>query len=498
MPSYNKPKPDVIRTNKQSPRAQFKQYGSVTPKPAIRREALLTYERVAKEDTTTSACFNILIRAILCSVDSVVHDDDDIANYCNYLLARYEDINTTSWQSMLDAPIRTMLWGGASVSENILNIDEYGAMVLDDLVTYHPSTIMIYPDQHGRLVEGKPSYYGGKLIKSGIYQVVSGPANSFAYRPQNNIFSPHQKLLPRKKIIYLAQHNAFGNFYGESSIAPIYRWVLLKEALVDMMAGALDRYGNPIFYIAMPDVNTNQTTEDDQGELRAITTFETLRNQLGNLGSQGNALLLPFMSKDTEPKVGQIATSQNVGTVFTNAIQYCEEQIAIELGVPYFLLKGELHGREKGETEHRMSIFYNKVEEHRAKILNAICRQLFQKLIEYNFDGRPSAKIAPTFSRVYSDRAEDRVATMQVIQGLVKSGAMNPQEQTDFNLMRQMVGLPVRALNKADAELFDLLYRKPTPGAGGGRPVGSTKPQNKARARAKSKPTGAVTPRSKD
>jgi hypothetical protein len=490
-PNYLNIKPDIIRTSKRTDRNQFKQYGASVPYTPIKPEALKVYERVSREDVIVSSCFDILIRAILSSVDRIIHDDDDIANFCNYILYHYEDINSTSWQSMLDSPIRTMLWGGASVSENIFSLDQYGAMVLEDLITYHPSTIYFYPDTNGRLTEGKPSYFS-KLVKSGIYQAVSTPANAFAYVPATSVFSPHQKMLPRKKVIYLQQGGAFGNFYGQSSIAPIYRWVLLKEALIDMMAGALDRYGNPIFYIAMPDVNTSQIAEGEDGMPRALSTFETLRQQLAHLGSQGNALLLPYMSKDTEPKVGQISNNQNVGSVFINAIQYCNEQISIELGVPFFLLSGELQGKEKGETEHRMSIFFNRVEENRSKILNAICRQMFTKLIQFNFDGRPSAKLAPTFSRVYSDRAEDRVATMQVVSGLAKAGVLNPQEQTDFNLMRQMLGLPVRDLSKLDKNFFDLLYKKGGNTKGGGRPVGSVRPQDIARNKVMNKPTGDI------
>lgn len=483
-------RPDVIRTNKSSKRNQFKQHGSTIPKTATKIEALRIYERVSHEDIIVSSCLDTLIRAIFSSVDRVIHDDPEIADFCNYVLAYYEDVNTTSWQSMLYNPIRTLKWAGFSASETLFTLDSAGRMVLEDLVTYHPSTIHIYPDQNGRLTEGNPSYFS-KMIKSGIYQTIASSRNSFAFIPANLAHFPGQVLLPRKKMIYLNQKSAFGDFYGLSSMGPIYRWILLKEALVDMMAGALDRYGNPIFYIAMPDINTNATALGEDGMARAVTTFETLRAQLANLGSQGNALLLPYSGKDNEPKVGQIVPAHNVGSVFIDTIQYCNEQIAIEMGVPFFLVSGQASTSTTSETEHRMSIFYNHVEEHRGKILNAICKQLFAKLIQYNFDSRPSAKVAPTFSRVFSDRAEDRVATMQVVSGLAKAGALNPQEQTDFDLMRQMLGLPVRLLSKIDKDFFDLLYRKANI-ANNGRPKGSSTPQMEARPKTVVKPTGAV------
>lgn len=484
-------RPDVIRTNKKANKAEYKQFGGIAPKHRQSQEAILVYEKVAKEDVVVSSCISLTIRAILSSVDRVVHDDQDIADFCNYVLTNYEDLNSTSWQSMLHDPIKTLMWAGSSCSEKILGLDPYGAMILEDLVTYHPNTIYIYPDQNGRLTEGNPSYFD-KNKKSGIYQFVSNFRNGYDYSTVAGGYyhNPGQVLLPRKKIIFLNQNSAFGNFSGQSSVAPIYRWVLLKEALIDMMAGALDRYGNPIFYIAMPDVNTSQMVEGEDGMQRALTTFDTLRSQLANLGSQGNALLLPYASKDTKPDVGQIVPANNVGSVFTNSIKFCDEQIAMEMGVPYFLLGSESHRQGQAETEHRMAMFYHQVEDYRGKILNAICKQLFTKLIQYNFDGRPSTKIAPTFSKVFSDRAEDRVATMQVVSGLAKTGALNPQEQTDFDIMRQMLGLPIRPLTLLDKEFYNLLYG--VNGAKNGRPLGSSSPQSTARPRTKSKPEGSV------
>jgi hypothetical protein len=480
----------AVRTDKyRFPYAQFKQYGSNPVHVHPNREALREYGRVADRDLTIRTCFDILLKTMASSVDRVVHEDPEIADYCNYLLASYEDENGTNWQSLLENPVHGLWRGGFSVSEVLFNKSATGNLLLSDLLTYDPVSIQLYPDRKGRLIESKSSYYSSR-IPSGIYQTVTNYDPTIA-NLLGSLTQSYSHLgmirLPRKKVVYIKQHSLYGNHYGSSSIASIYRWVLLKEAFIDMMASALDQYGNPIFYIAMPDLPTGLNDIDDEGLASAITTFDTLRSQLQNLGSQGNALLIPYIN-GTPPKIGQISQPQNIGRVFIDSIEYCNAQIALELGVPtFFILFGStLETNNRSVPEHLMTAFWANVDDYRAKILNPVCRQIFTKLIEYKFDNRPSAKRAPTFSRVYSNRAEDRVATMQVVQGLTKAGALNPQVQNDFDIMRQMVGLPTRDMNPADKDLFERLYAK----SAGGRPRGSSSPQQSPRARTKKKPQG--------
>lgn len=487
----------TVRTNRRSPKAQFMQHGAAIPRTPQPSASLKEFGAVADRDLTIRACFDIIIKAVVASTDQVIHDDPEIADFCNYVLRNYEDLNSTSWQSMLEAPISTLLRAGFSVSETLFDLDPLGQMVLTDLVTYDPCTIALYPDVRGRLIESKSSYYSS-LIPSGIYQQLVGLdprlTQPTGKKANGNEIRLGMVRLPRKKVVFLNQHALYGNHRGVSSIAPLYRWVLLKEALVDMMGGALDHYGNPIFYIAMADLPTGQQVTDELGALRGITTFETLKEQLQNLGEQGNALLLPFSEKGIKPTVGQISQPQNIGSVFTDAIEYCNAQIAAELGVPTFLLStGRSETGNRSIPEHRMTAFYSMIEDYRGKILNAICRQIFGKLISYNFDNRPSSRQPPTFSRVYSNRAEDRVATMQVVQGMCRSGALNPREQTDHDLARQMLGVPTRPLTKVDLDFIDRVYPPKIAQPTGGRPPGTGKPQQKARPKVRNKPTGDVT-----
>ena len=118
-------------------------------------------------------------------------------------------------------------------------------------------------------------------------------------------------------------------------------------------------------------------------------------------------------------------------------------------------------------------------------------KQILILLVKWNFN-RASAKIPPTFARVYSDRSEDRVATMQMVKGLTENGYLNPRNQADWNMVRQMVKLADRTMSPDDAKFIKEMLIEPRKktntsdvgpnGAGkAGRATGSTTKQVNSR-----------------
>jgi hypothetical protein len=118
-----------------------------------------------------------------------------------------------------------------------------------------------------------------------------------------------------------------------------------------------------------------------------------------------------------------------------------------------------------------------------------IARQAFTRLIQHNFN-RESARHAASFSRIYSDRAEDRVAMMQVVSGMTDKGYFNPTNASDHQMVRQMVRALDRPHDKGDIEFIKKVLYKEVQGAG--RPTGVSKPLQTARPKAAKKPTGKV------
>lgn len=422
-------------------RGHFKQkgsqrtpYGEIRPATARLRE----FERVAYQDTVVYAALTYLSKSIVSTIGSITHPDAEIQTFLEYNLQRLEDERGSSWHRIFQDIIFSTFVNGFSVTEKLFTLNDQGQLVLDNLVTYHPSSILIRPDKNGMLNEKKMDYSG--YAKSGIYQ---NPTN----------LNPEVQL-PLWKILYLTHNSTFGNYYGKSVIGPLYKWHKLKEALVDMMASALDRFGNPLLYVSMPSYQTDQVeTDPSTGEERPLTTLEVLERQIGNLQSNGNVIFLPQMDATNKPQIGTLTTGNNVGQTFLDAIQYCNEQMVLSIGIPYFLISAELKSGE-GTVERRMENYYSQLEAYRQHLLAPICKQVFSHLVAYNFS-RESAKVPPQFSRVHSDRPEDRVATMQVISGLTKHGYFNPRNQMDYEMVRQMVRAGTREQTRDDVKFVD-------------------------------------------
>jgi hypothetical protein len=146
--------------------------------------------------------------------------------------------------------------------------------------------------------------------------------------------------------------------------------------------------------------------------------------------------------------------------------------------------------------ERRMETYYNALDTHRRNLTSVVLRKVMMPLVEWNFS-RASAKIPPTFTRVYSDRPEDRVATMQMVKGLTDTGYLNPRNPQDWDMVRQMVRLSNRKMDEEDLKFIEEVVVNPLQpkldadptGAGGtggrGRPTGNSMPNKAARLPAK-------------
>lgn len=433
-------------------------------------QKLKIYEQMVYQDTNIFASLDILVKSILATVGSVHHPDPEIKEFLNYNIEQLQDSIASDWNDTLYQILFSTLWAGFSVSENLYDL-KFGTLYLDGLVNYPPNTIIIRPDKNGMLTEGKAT--PGGYWKSGIYQ-------------SPNRFKPEQQL-SFWKTIYIANRASFGNYYGYSAIAPCYKWYRLKDALVDMMAIALDRYGNPLLYVKMPVYPTERTTIDPAtGEERQLTTQEVFQETIQNLDSNGNVLFLPQQDGSNKPDVGALTTGNNIGSTFIEAIKYVTEQ-EVQVLIPPFLLTAELFSTETA-TERRMELYYNNLQHYRNLLLQPIARQAFSRLIQYNFN-RESARYAASFSRVYSDRAEDRVAMMQVVSGMTDKGYFNPLNPSDHQMVRQMVRALDRPHDKGDVEFIKkVLLKEIQPG----RPTGVSKPLQKARPKTGKKPQGKV------
>jgi len=492
-------KTDVKYNSNSRPRGKLKQVGASIPYTAYNRpliKRLEIYENTFKYEPVIQQAVDILIDALLGALGPLEHPDPDIQDFCRYSISYHEDTYCVNLFNKLREIARITLWAGFSVTEPIYEIKN-SAILLKDYVSYHPSTIIIRTNKFGQLTENEESYEGPHL-KSGVYQTTTTKY--------------HEVQLPLWKIALLTYNKEFNNYYGTSIVESCYRWHVLKEAYVDMMTTTIDRYGNPLTMITVPKVSSGESRVNPiTGETSNLQMHELLQEQLANgfTASDSNFLLLPFIENNTRPQAQVLTGNNNLGTVFLEAIKYCEGQILRNLLIPFNLLE-QSQTTKDSFAERQIEIFNRVITSMYRTIVIPFMNQTLHRQVKYNFT-REAANIPPRLPLRNAARPESRVALMQMIKGLTETGYLNPSNEADWLSIREMVDALHRPMEKEDLKFVkDVLLeprKKPTPstntnnssnskgtppskitpqGSGKeGRPVGKVAPQQESRLRKK-------------
>jgi hypothetical protein len=437
---------DVAFSPNSRPRNKLKQHGGglfyyETNRGRPYAAKLAEYEQIALYDSAVSYALFLLIDTLIAHLSDISHPDEEIQNYLRYNVDRMGGLRDekgnvdrgSQLYTSLYKMLHCTLWAGFSATESLYAVQD-GKLFIDDFATYHPASIIIRPSAKGRLVEGDETF---GPYRSGIYQTTN----------QGEV------LLPMWKTVHLCRAEFYGNYYGISLIETIYKWYLLREAYVDMMSVALDRFGNPIVAITQPVYTTSEEIIDqDTGEPRKLTSTEVLQRQVSNqaFSGGGNVLILPQIDPTLEPKVQVLTTGNNIGTTFTDAINHCEKQMSKGLLVPFGLLSNDPN-TAANITQRQMEVFNRILASVHKQFIKPILIQSFHRLIKMAFT-RESANIPPKMNIKLVSRPEDRVDLMQVIIGLTTNGFINPTNEEDWNAIREMTDLPERDYTDHDLE----------------------------------------------
>lgn len=477
---------DIRYSSKKELKGKFSQQGTFAFQTTIKRphqSQLRLYERMWRQDLTIKAAMQARVQWLISTIGAIEHPDKEVSNFLNYNIKQLEDINGRAWTNILEVMLQTMYWSGFSDSEILFELRN-GSLYLQDIVTYHPSSILLITDKKGQLTHNKLSYNG--FYKSGIYQLSTTPEFQ-------------QKHLDLWKMIHLNNEADYGNYYGRSLISASYKWYRLKEALIDMMASALDRLGTKMTWVRMPSYETQERRVDPQtGEEVPITSLQLVMEQFESADGPPDVLFLPFQQSELKPEIGTESLQDQIGDLYIKAIEYADHQ-SVKHIIPSFLLSSTQYlssGGHSGEiqNERQIELFMNSIEADRNLLLTALIKKVFTPIMNWNFS-KSAAKTPPTFSRVYSDRSEDRLATMQMIKGLVESAVLNPRNDEDYTKIMQMLRLGTRDRTADDKKFIEEMLinpRKKEPKASDVGPRGSGSPGrstgNKSKQISKKKP----------
>lgn len=439
---------DITFKDKRSARTQLAQLGKLKNFPVDNRPLagrLKLYEKMVSSEIVLRSAINTCIDSVVQGLGKAIHPDPEIQEFLNNNLARMDDESGQDWRTLLTAAEFVRVWAGFSVSESVYDI-KFGELRLDTLLTYHPTGIIIRPNKAGRLIENQPTDTPGKL--SGIYQ------NDY-----DGVTEERQ--LSLWKMLYTATNPEHARYYGRSSVAACYKWHRLKEVFIDILVAALGKVGERMLWVRMQSYQTNEVRVNPAtGRNEPISSMQMIKEQFERSEGIPSFLLLPYQQADLKPEVGSVSLSdQLLGEFILKCIELANQEMVREL-VPYFLIDDKGNNINASQTEKRMDVYLASINRRRVPLESAFIKKSLSPLVEWNFN-RDSAKIPPSLGRVYSERASDWVATMQMVKGLTDQGYLNPTNPTDWEMVRQMVRVAERVLEPKDLKFIRDIFINP-------------------------------------
>lgn len=340
----------------------------------------------------------------------------------------------------------SMLWSGFSVSENIWTYKNsptgYPQVWLEDLINYNPLQVQMKLNHSNRLTHGEKLY--DSLYLTGIW--VPAPQDQFKKtKKPGPSFTGSYVRLPRGKHVYVAFNTEGNNPWGTSILEPILEYHLFKEAYRDMLAIALDRYGTPLVWVKVPNQSTNEYVEDLDGESRPKSLKEKVAEELSDMRSEA-ALVLTQIDKDHPVEIGALTTGNNFADAFTEAIEMCDQNMMIGMGIPNLIIKDNNQGLgSSGSSERQVEMFHAYISSIYKEVVGAFLDQCILQLIQYNFDPRiiPEAYHPGTIKEKPLRWSETKTL-IEGISSLTKLGYVSPQEPQDLNYVRECINFPIR------------------------------------------------------
>lgn len=385
---------------------------------------LLEYERAAKTDETIGAGLEFMKLALIASIKEYRHPDAEIQAFVRKALD--EMIGTIEYA--VGELAESTLTHGYSVSEILWKLVD-GKIQIDELMNYHPASILIIPNVQGRLVDRQaldnPWYTPPAPIShTGIWQIgVDGASYNH---------------LPLNKVCLTVHGKRSGIYTGTSAIQRVYKNWMLKDIVLEMYNVALDRYGTPIAYAVVPAGVTPDLINDPQtGKTRNMTIREAAETAMAQM-HRGTALVFQRPSMQDDIKIDTLTTGNNFGSVFLDAINYYNKAIFRGLLIPQLLLEEGSAGLSNPGQTH-WNVFKLMIRALAKEIVTPFCEQVIGRMIQYNFkNSHPGQFIIEPFDPAVS------AIMAAVFDKLVKNGYLNPSDEDDLNEVRELFGLPTK------------------------------------------------------
>lgn len=427
-----------------------------------------TYKRMIDTDDTIGSGVDFLTTCLAARIGEYQHPVQEIQDFVQMNLEQVDG----GWFNCLKE-ILSASWAGFSVSEKVWENDESRGFLIRKIVTMPPTTLLFETERTGELTPDgilqyqrnwNPmnlaqgiGYYGGLMGAGyGFMQGTGGRPDPYARYGDlpfpmrvNNSWNYLSIRIPKQKCIHYSFdcQGKFGNPYGRSLLRRIYKFYVLKDSVLQMLAVALDRKGTPLT-IVYADPNTtlvDPTKVTTPGGARgkdvgiradqaAAKAFENIHNDSVVIlpGKKGQVFETDF--------VNQTSNQQD----FISTLDFCNKSILRGLLIPSLIFSnGDGTGSYALGQEHAKT--FVKILDGMLSGFESVARdQLIADIIKYNYPESVWKKHGfGSFSKAeFTD--EDTEKITRIWDSAVNNGVIDPQDLDDLNRMRETLGFTER------------------------------------------------------
>lgn len=426
-----------------------------------------TYKRMVDTDDTIGSGVDFLTTCLAARLGRYEHANKEITKWVNDRLEEIEGGWTNAVKEIFSAT-----WAGYSVTEKVWANTEKG-FVPKKLATLPPGTILFETDRVGDITDdgilqyqrnynpamfgtGSSYLFGFSGVSSAAVAGPTGRADAYAKLGDlpfplrtANTYSYLSIRIPKLKCIHYAfdAQGKFGNPYGRSMLRRAYKWYVMKDAFLQMLAVALDRKGTPLTVVfadpnvtlqdpgkATPGVNSKGQKVGIRADVAAQHAFKNIHNDTTIIlpGKKDQVYSLDFVPSD--------ANTQG----FIESINLCNKGLMRALLIPSLIFTSGDGSGSFALGEQHAKTFDKILDSMLAGFQQAFIDQLIKDMIAYNFPKEAWMKDGfGKFAR--RELSQDEIQKeLEAIKSVHEMGAIDMNDLTDLNKVRDMVNFDER------------------------------------------------------
>lgn len=395
------------------------------------------YEYAFRTEPVINRALRFICATMLASIGGYIHPDRKIQSFVRDNLDN-ADGNVHEWMESL---ILSALIYGRGNSE-ILWQAKGDQIWLKDLANYHPRSIHLVVDAAGRLTNGKSSTFHPFLKKTGVWQELPTELVNYG-RPGRDKWMNYLRI-NLNKMVLVTHNKRFGNYDGESCMAPIWLHYQMKTKTLQDLMITTERYGSPQIAAIVPNGLTSNIMSDPSNPTG--TRYETIAEAAArNLANMSISTALVFEEPTGLPgekiRIQPINTGNNFGDSFLSTIHKLNHEMLLGLGLPPLLFLEQSVGLGSGNISATQAESYKQTMVAMYKeFIEPFTEQVIGRLVRYNF-GDDITNVGRFEFNPFDIAAAGVLAT--VIDKAIDCGLIDSSEEEDLQLGRARLGFPV-------------------------------------------------------